>query len=110
MTNAEILELLGGQAVVRDYLRGVEEGSETDRDAERSMLAAISAASAAGIRPKMAAAEPELYAQYCLLRCRLYADAADEQAAMIERQSNAILHQLRYDPRNDETEEGDSNA
>ena len=100
MTNADILELLGGQDVVRDYLRGVVEDSETDRDAERAMLAAIASAGAAGVKPAMAVAEPELYAQYCLLRCRLWSDAEDASVAAIERQSNAILHQLRTDERN----------
>ena len=103
MTNAEVLEILGGQAVVRDYLRGVGEGSETDRDAERAMLAAIASAGAAGVLPAMAAAEPELYAQYCLLRCRLWTDAEDANVAAIERQTNAILHQLRSDERNTAT-------
>lgn len=102
MTNGEILDLLGGQAVVRDYLRGVEDGSETDRDARRTMLAAIAAAGAAGVRPAMAAAEPELYAQYCLLRCRLWSDAEDGSTDAITRQANAILHLLRTDERNTE--------
>lgn len=100
MTNADILEALGGQDIVRDYLRGVEEDSETDRDAERAMLAAIASATAAGVLPAMAAAEPELYAQYCLLRCRLWSDAEDANVAAIERQTNAILYQLRSDERN----------
>ena len=100
MTNEEILELIGGQDIVRDYLRGVEEDSETDRDAQRAMLAAIASAGAAGVKPAMAAAEPQLYAQYCLLRCRLWSDAEDDRADAIMRQSNAILHQLRTDERN----------
>lgn len=100
MTNAEVLELLGGQEIVRDYLRGVEEDSETDRDAQRAMLAAIASAGAAGVMPAMAEAEPELYAQYCLLRCRLWSDAEDDRADAITRQANAILHQLRTDERN----------
>ena len=103
MTNAEVLEVLGGQDIVRDYLRGIEEDSETDRDAERAMLAAIASATAAGVMPAMASAEPELYAQYCLLRCRLWSDAEDANLDAITRQSNAILHQLRYDTRNTDT-------
>lgn len=103
MTNQEILEALGGQSIVRDYLRGVEAGSETDRDAERSMLAAIAGATAAGILPVMAEAEPALYAQYCLLRCRLFADAEDDREPQITRQANALALQLRLDPRNIET-------
>ena len=64
------------------------------------MLAAIASATAAGVLPAMAAAEPELYAQYCLLRCRLWSDAEDANVTAIERQTNAILHQLRSDERN----------
>ena len=37
MTTDEVLTLIGGEAVVRDYLRGVEPGSEADRDAMRAM-------------------------------------------------------------------------
>lgn len=102
MTNEEVLDLLGGQECVRNYLRGIEADSETDRDARRSMLAAIASARAAGIYPAMASAEPELYAQYCLLRCRLWSDAEDGSTGQILAQSNAICHQLRYDDRNTE--------
>lgn len=100
MTNEEILEQLGGQRIVREYLRGVTEDSETDRDARRAMLAAIASAGAAGIRPAMAAAEPELYAQYCLLLCRQWTDAEDDSADAIRRQREHLCHQLRYDERN----------
>ena len=100
MTNDEVLELLGGQAAMREYLRGVEEGSETDKDARRAMLAAISSARAAGVYPAMAVAEPELYAQYCLMQCRMWTDAEDAAADAIMRQHSAFCLQLRHDPRN----------
>ena len=100
MTNEEILELIGGQSAVRDYLRGVEEDSETDRDAHRAMLSAIASATASGITPAMARAEPELYGQYCLLLCRLWTDAEDGAAEAIVRQTNVLVLQLRHDARN----------
>lgn len=101
MTPAEAtLELLGGQETVRAYLRGLEEGSEADADARRAMLAAIGAAEAAGIQPVMARHEPYLYGQYCLLLCRLWADAEDGAEPAITRQAHSLCLQLRNDPRN----------
>lgn len=105
MSNEQVLELIGGQAAVREYLRGVEADSETDRDARRAMLAAIASARAAGIYPAMAEAEPELYAQYCLMQCRLWTDAEDAAADAIMRQHNALCLQLRHDSRNINEEE-----
>lgn len=104
-TGAEaILELIGGQKDVRNYLRGLEEGSESDQDARRAMLAAIESMPGAGIHPAMAAACPYLYGQACLLMCRLWSDAEDGAQASIARQLNGIILNLRYDPRNKEDE------
>lgn len=107
MTAQEILDAyLGGQAAVRAYLRGVEAGGETDLDAQRAMLTAIRSLTAAGVDAHMAGLEPELYAQACLLLCRLWTDAEDGASAAILGQYRALLWQLRYDPRNgaEETE------
>lgn len=100
MTASEILSLIGSQDDVRNYLRGVEEGSETDRDAQRAMLAAIRFMPGAGVYDAMAKAEPELYAQACLLLCRLWADAEDGVEEKITRQYYALINQLRYHEKN----------
>ena len=105
MTNAEVLEIIGGMTPVRDYLRGIEEGSEADWDAHRAILAAIGSARAAGVYPAMAVAEPEQYAQYVLLLCRLWTDAEDQRADAIGRQAAGLCLQLRYDKRNVSDEE-----
>lgn len=100
MTAEAVLSLIGGEGSVRNYLRGIEEGSETDKDAQRSMLAAISGMRAGGVYGIMAQWEPALYAQACLLMCRLWVDAEDGKAPEIIRQYNSIVLQLRYDERN----------
>ena len=100
MTAVEILGLIGSQDDVRRYLRGVEAGSETDQDAQRAMLAAIRSMPGAGIYDAMAKAEPELYAQACLMLCRLWTDAEDGAEEKIMRQYNAIILQLRYHEKN----------
>ena len=100
MNAQEILDKIGGQEGVRCYLRGVEEGSETDRDAQRSMLAAIGSMRAAGVYEAMVNAEPELYAQACLLLCRMWTDAEDGLSEKILAQDRATMLQLRYDKRN----------
>lgn len=105
ITNEQVLETIGGVPAVRDYLRGIEAGSEADRDAQRAILAAIASMRAAGVYPAMAEAEPELYAQAALLLCRLWTDAEDQQADAIGRQAAGIGLQLRYDPRNVSDEE-----
>lgn len=100
MTAAEILSLISTQDDVRNYLRGVEKGSETDKDAQRTMLTAIRFMPGAGIYDAMAKAEPELYAQACLMLCRLWADAEDGVEEKIMRQYNAIILQLRHHEKN----------
>lgn len=100
MTVDDILKLIGGQDVVRAYLRGVDPGSETDKDAQRAMRAAIGTVRAAGVHDVMAAAEPDLYGQACLLLCRMWTDAEDAAAAGIAAQYNAVVLLLRTDPRN----------
>lgn len=95
-----VLALLGGEPAVREYLRGIEEGSEADKDAQRSMLAAIESMRAGGVHDVMATVKPRLYAQACLLLCRLWSDAEDTSEASITRQHNAIVLQLRYDEKN----------
>ncbi|MBR3797143.1 MAG: hypothetical protein IKK34_14120 [Clostridia bacterium] len=97
MTAKEILSKIGSQQDVRNFLRGVEEGSEMDLDAQRAMLAAIRFMPGAGVYDAMAAAEPELYAQACLMSCQLWTDGYDPD---IERQMNAIVLQLRYHEKN----------
>lgn len=97
MTAQEILSLIGSQQDVRNFLRGVEEGSETDKDAQRAMLAAIRFMAGAGVYDAMAAAEPELYGQACLMLCQLWTDGPDPD---IERQYNAIVLQMRYHEKN----------
>lgn len=102
MSTDAVLALIGGEQCVRDYLRGVEEGSETDRDALRAMRAAIEGMRAGGVYDSMAAAAPAQYAQACLLMCRMWTDAEDGAVPGIVRQYNAIVLQMRYDPRNEE--------
>lgn len=98
----EVLDLLGGVDAVRNYLRGIEPDSETDLDAQRSMLAAIDKVRGAGIYDVMAEREPELYAQAALLHCRKWTDAKDADAGMIQEQINDIILTLRYDKENKE--------
>lgn len=98
----EVLDLLGGVDAVRNYLRGVEPGSETDLDAQRSMLAAIGKVRGAGIHDVMAEREPELYAQAALLYCRMWTDAEDADAEKIQGEINDIILTLRYDKENKE--------
>ena len=100
MSAQEVLEILGGQEAVRVYLRGVDPGSEVGRDAQRSMLAAIAAMRGAGVQDAMAQAEPELYAQACLLLCRMWTDAEDGAAEKIVDQFRSAMLALRYDNRN----------
>lgn len=100
MRAEDILIRIGGEPIVQDYLRGMEEGSEAWRDARRAMLTAISAMRPSGVHPAMAAAEPYLYAQACLLLCRLWADAEDGVDEKIMRQYQQIKHLLAYDGRN----------
>ena len=102
MTNAQILQLLGGQQTVRDYLRGVEEGSEADRDAQRAMLAAIARVRAGGVADSMAQEQPELYADACLKLCAASADTDAASASALERQAQGIILLLRTDTKNDE--------
>lgn len=100
MSARDVLALIGGQDAVRAYLRGIEAGSETDRDAERTMIAAIDSMRAADIRDAMAEASPELYAQAALLLCRMWTDAEDGVADKIIAQYNRVILNLRYDERN----------
>lgn len=99
----EVLNLLGGVDAVRNYLRGIEPGSETDQDAQRSMLAAIAMLrGSGGVHDVMAVCEPELYAQAALLRCRMWTDAEDMKAEEIQAQIDQIILDLCYDERNKE--------
>lgn len=101
MSAQEILDTcLGGQEVIRRYLRGVDPGSETDEDALRAMLAAIRSLIAAGVGEHMATLEPELFGQACLLLCRMWTDAEDGVTEKIMMQYREIVWQLRYDDRN----------
>ena len=105
MTAQDVYDLLLTQQDVRDYLRGVEEGSETDRAAQRAMLSAIGFMRGSGIHDIMALEDPEQYATACLLRCRLLVDGATgAEAEDIRRQYNEIVLQLRYDEKNTENE------
>lgn len=107
MTARDVLALVGGQQDVRAYLRGIEEGGEADRDAERAMLAAISSMRAADVHDVMAAEEPELYGQAALLFCRMWTDCEDAGAEDIMRQINPLILALRYDKRNKEDNHGE---
>lgn len=100
MSAQEILDKIGGQEAVRRYLRGVEAGSETDLDAQRSMLTAIGSLRAAGVHDVMVDAEPEMFAQCCLLLCRMWTDAEDGVSEKILTQYTDQMLQLRYDSRN----------
>lgn len=102
MTAQEVLSLLGGQQCVRDYLRGIDEESETDRDARRAMLGAIHSMRAGGIHDVMAEVAPELYAQAALMLCRMWTDAEDGVAEKIVTQYQSLCLQLRYDEHNEE--------
>lgn len=100
MTAQQVLDQLGGQKIVRDYLRGVEADSETDRDAQRSMLAAIAYLRGAKVWAAMAKAEPELYAQACLMIARKWTDAEDAAAPAIDRQVSGLIFMLRHHKQN----------
>lgn len=100
MTADAVLALIANEDDVRNYLRGVEEGSEIDKDAQRSMLAAIEYIRGGGVYDAMAKACPYLYAQACLILCRMWTDCEDSKALQLERQVNAILLSLRYDEKN----------
>lgn len=105
MTVQAIFDLILTNQDVRDYLRGVEEGSETDRAALRNMRSAIGFVRGSGVHDAMALEEPEQYATACLLRCRLLVDGATgTEAEDIRRQYNEIVLQLRYDAKNTENE------
>lgn len=104
MTAQEALKLIGGQDTVRAYLRGVEAESDMDRDAARAMRAAIAAVRGADVHDAMIKAEPDLFAQACLLLCRLWTDAEDGAAAPIAMQYNAVMQLLKNDPRNKQEE------
>ena len=105
MTTDEILAHIGGEAVVRDYLRGVEPGSETDRDAMRAMRAAIARMRAGGVCDVMAQHEPELYGDACLALCQMRTDADVQSAPVLARQASDIMLLLRTDNRNTDEEE-----
>ena len=85
---------------VRNYLRGVEVDSEIDKDAKRSMLAAIEYMRGGGVYDAMASACPYLYGQACLILCRMWTDCEDSEAPKLERQLSAILLSLRYNEKN----------
>ena len=104
MTTDEILAHIGGEAVVRDYLRGVEPGSETDRDAMRAMRAAIARMRAGGVYDVMARHEPELYGDACLALCQMRTDADTGAAPVLARQASDIMLLLRTDNRNNDDE------
>lgn len=100
MCAEDVLAAISGLTDVRAYLRGLEEGSEAVKDAERALLAAIGAIRAAGVYDAMAKAEPKLYGQAALLFCRMWTDCEDAGAAAIAQQINPIILMLRWDERN----------
>ena len=100
MTPDAVLADIMNEDDVRNYLRGVEAGSEIDQDAKRSMLAAIEAMRAGGVYDAMAKACPYLYGQACLIQCRMWTDCEDDDAPKLERQFSAILLMLRYSEEN----------
>jgi len=100
MTTDAVLALITEEDDVRNYLRGVEAGSETDKDAQRSMLAAIEYMRGGGVYDAMAEACPYLYGQACLILCRMWTDCEDSEARGLERQYNAILLSLRHNEKN----------
>lgn len=100
MTTDAVLALITEEDDVRNYLRGVEAGSETDKDAQRSMLAAIEYMRGGGVYDAMAEACPYLYGQACLILCRMWTDCEDSEAPKLERQVNAILLSLRHNEKN----------
>lgn len=100
MTTGAVLALIADEDDVRNYLRGVEAGSETDKDAQRSMLSAIEYIRSSGVYDAMAKACPYLYGQACLILCRMWTDCEDGEAPKLERQVSAILLTLRYDEKN----------
>lgn len=106
MKAQEVLDLLLlTQQDVRDYLLGVEEGSQTDRNAQRNMRSAIGFVRGGGIHDAMAIEEPDQYATACLLRCRLLTDGlTGKDAEDVEHQYNAVILQLRYHEKNNEEE------
>jgi len=110
MAAEQILAQIGGEPIVRNYLRGLEDGSEAALDAKRAMLSAIEEMQAGGVPDVMATLSPNLYATGCLLLCRLDTDAEDANAAAIERRYNGIVLKLRTDPRIDEETEVTTNA
>lgn len=104
-TAKEILDKIIREDDVRVYLRGVEAGSEIDRDAQRAMLVAIAKVRGAGVHDVMADEEPALYADACLLLCRLSVDAEDAHAADIKAQYFDDILLLRGHEKNIDEEE-----
>ena len=100
MSTDAVLALIADEDDVRNYLRGVEAGSEMDQDAQRAMKTAIEAMREGGIYDVMAEACPYLYGQACLIQCRIWTDADAAEAARLERLYNAIFLMLRYNEKN----------
>lgn len=107
---SEILDILGGESIVRNYLRGLEDGSETALDAKRAMLSAIEELQSNEVPDRMAEISPNLYATACLLRCGQDTDSDYGNADAIERRYNGIVLKLRHDPRGKEENEVSVNA
>lgn len=100
MDKEEILEAIGGVQTVRDYLRGIEPGSEADRDALRAMRAAIDRLRAGGVHDVMATVMPDLYGDTCLAYCQLRTDADEALAPVLRAQLTDGIVILRSDSKN----------
>lgn len=95
---SEILTQIANEKDVRNYLRGLETGSEADEDAKRAMLASIEEMQAGGVPDGAAKTAPHLYAQGALLLCQINTDADAGDIEKLERRLNGIVLQLRHDP------------
>lgn len=104
MTTEDVLGLIGGEEDVRNFLRGVEPGSEMDKDALRAMKTAIERLREGGVCDEMARHRPYLYGQACLTQCELLTDAQGAEADRLERLYNSMLLQLRHSRHNHENE------
>ena len=105
MEKEKIIALIGGNETVRDYLRGIEPGSEADRDAMRAMRAAIARMRAGGVRDVMAEHEPDLYGDACLALCQMRTDADAQSAPVLAQVASDIMLLLRTDEHNNDEEE-----
>lgn len=107
MDKQEILDAIGDVQAVHDYLRGIEPGSEADRDAMRAMRAAIDYLRGGGVHDVMATVAPDLYGDTCLAYCQLRTDADAALASVLRAQIADGIAILRSDSKNIDDNKGE---